>query len=214
MGISQFIKQKSKSFCSFFNRQSAIFNPHSFRFFSLRQQRVLLILALFVLALPYFRFDHPTSLPLSDEIVREFVVEVSGEVRYPGIHLFKNSPTLEEVIEKAEGLNETALFDTSSSEFLERGTLVAVVKKNPDEIKVKLGGMEAKKLLVFSIPLDLNQATEEDLSLVPGIGESLAKEIITYRERRKAFGSIDELKEVKGIGGKKYRSLKPFLTVK
>ena len=74
--------------------------------------------------------------------------------------------------------------------------------------------MEAKKLLVFSIPLDLNRATPEDLCLVPGIGKSLADEIVAYRGRRGAFRSVDELRQVRGVGDKKYQTLKPFLTVK
>jgi competence ComEA-like helix-hairpin-helix protein len=101
-----------------------------------------------------------------------------------------------------------------SSPPLETGALVAVVKENPGQIRVKLGRMEARKRLVFSIPLDLNQATMEDLCLISGVGESLAREMIAYRERRGAFRSVDELKEVKGIGDKNYQSLKPFLTVK
>jgi competence protein ComEA len=74
--------------------------------------------------------------------------------------------------------------------------------------------MEANKLLVFSIPLDLNRVSIEDLCLVPGIGESLAREIVAYRERRKGFQSVDELKNVKGIGSKKYSPLKNFFMVK
>jgi competence protein ComEA len=73
--------------------------------------------------------------------------------------------------------------------------------------------MEAHKLLVFNIPLDLNRVSMEDLCLLQGIGESLAREIITYRERRKRFRSVEELKNIKGIGDKKYQSLKNFLIV-
>ena len=74
--------------------------------------------------------------------------------------------------------------------------------------------MAANKLLVFSIPLDLNRVSPEDLRFIPGIGESLAQEIITYRERRKGFGSVDELKNVRGIGEKKFRILKGFFIIK
>jgi competence protein ComEA len=74
--------------------------------------------------------------------------------------------------------------------------------------------MEARKLLVFSIPLDLNRVSVEDLCLIPGIGESLAREIMTYRERRRGFRSVEELKNVKGIGEKKWRAIKTFFTVR
>ena len=82
-----------------------------------------------------------------------------------------------------------------------------------DEIKIKIDRMAANKLLVFSIPLDLNRASMEDLCLIPGIGASLAQEIITYREKRRAFRSVEELKEVKGIGGKKWKAIRDFFTV-
>ena len=74
--------------------------------------------------------------------------------------------------------------------------------------------MAANKLLVFSIPLDLNRVSLEDLCLIPGIGESLAQEIIAYRERRRGFRSVEELKNVKGIGEKKYQSFKTIFTIK
>jgi competence protein ComEA len=83
-----------------------------------------------------------------------------------------------------------------------------------DEIKIRIGRMAANKLLVFSIPLDLNHVSVEDLCLIPGIGESLAREMIAHRERRKGFRSVEELKNVRGIGGKKYETFKKFFAVK
>jgi len=204
--------------------------------FSLGQQRILFIFAILILAILYFRFyRHPLSPP-EEEIYKEIVVEVLGEVRNPGIHLFQNPPTVREAIEKAGGLKEAALFDTDSfSETLETGTLLTIhpsplphgereqgegplLKEGmkgikQEEIKIKLGRMEARKLLVFSIPLDLNRVSAEDLSLIPGIGESLAQEILAYREKRRGFRSVEELKNVKGVGEKKLRTFKPFFFV-
>jgi competence ComEA-like helix-hairpin-helix protein len=83
-----------------------------------------------------------------------------------------------------------------------------------EELKIRIGRMAASKLLVFSIPLDLNQASAEDLCLIPGIGDSLAQEITAYRERRRGFRSVEELKNVRGVGGRKYETFKKFLAVK
>jgi competence protein ComEA len=83
-----------------------------------------------------------------------------------------------------------------------------------DEIKIRIGRMAANKLLVFSIPLDLNDVSVEDLCLIPGIGESLAREMIDHRERRKGFRSVEELNNIRGIGGKKYETFKKFFAVK
>ncbi len=185
------------------------------RFLSLGQQRILFLLALIILTILYFRFfDHPLPFPsmTSDE---EIVVEVSGDVQSPGIYIFSRSPTLREAIEKAGGLKDASSLDVNSFlETLGTGTRITVVKESAEGIKVKLGRMGARKLLVFSIPLDLNQATAEDLCLIPGIGDSLAQEIVTHRDRRKGFRRVEELRNVKGIGEKKLNDLKIFLTVK
>ena len=185
------------------------------KYFSLNQQWVLFFIALLLLGILYFKFYyHPLSSP-SEEFAREIAVEVSGEVKSPSIYIFQNPPTLREAIEKAGGLKETAQFDSiSSTEVLETGTLLTVTQKSSQEINVKMERMSANKLLVFSIPLDLNRVSPEDLRFIPGIGESLAQEIITYRERRKGFGSVDELKNVRGIGEKKFRILKGFFIIK
>ncbi|AKI98168.1 hypothetical protein IX53_00175 [Kosmotoga pacifica] len=62
--------------------------------------------------------------------------------------------------------------------------------------------------------LDLNKASLEELIALPGIGDSKAKSIIEYRENRGGFDSIEQLKEVKGIGEKIFAGLKDFITVK
>jgi competence protein ComEA len=140
---------------------------------------------------------------------------------------------LREAIEKAGGLKETAQFDSiSSTEVLETGTLLTVTNESSQipphppllkgghggikrgDLRIRITRMEANKLLVFSIPLDLNHVSVEDLCLIPGIGESLAREIVAYRERRKGFQSVDELKNVKGMGSKNYPPLKNFFIVK
>jgi competence protein ComEA len=203
------------------------------KFFSLRQQWVLLIIAVLLLGSFYYKFYYQPPPPLSQEFVKETVVEVSGEIRDPGIYLFQSRPTLREAIERAGGLKETAEYDkTSSSEILETGTLLTVARESSqippslppsqgvhremkqEEIKIRIGRMAADKLLVFSIPLDLNRASMEDLCVIPGVGESLAREMIAYRERRKGFRSVEDLKDVRGIGEKKYETLRKFLVVK
>jgi competence protein ComEA len=221
-----------KKLKSFFNLQSAIFIPHSFKHYSLPQQWVLFFIALLMLGALYLKFYYHSPLP-PEEIVKEIVVEVLGEIQKPGIYIFKNPPTIKEVLEKAGGLKGVAQLDSvSPTEVLETGTLLTVTKEtsqiaphlpslkeedvgtNREDLKIRISWMEANKLLVFSIPLDLNGASVEDLCLIPGIGESLAQEIVAYRERRRGFQSVEELKNVKGIGSKKLSSLKNFFIVK
>lgn len=182
--------------------------------FSLAQQKILIGLAFLMLVLITFRFYSDLLLPSQEESLQEIVIEVKGEILKPGVYLFQNPPTLREAIEKAGGLLEPAHFESpSSSKVLKTGTLINVRKESSQEIKVKIERMAANQLLVFSIPLDLNRVSIDDLCLIPGIGESQAREIIAYRERRGGFQSIEELKKVKGIGEKRYVSLKKFFAV-
>jgi competence protein ComEA len=62
-------------------------------------------------------------------------------------------------------------------------------------------------------PLDLNTATAEDLTLLPGIGEELANRIVEYREANGPFESVEELMEVSGIGEAKFAALADRVTV-
>ena len=60
-------------------------------------------------------------------------------------------------------------------------------------------------LLVAAVSLfaiDINTATAEEFVKVKGIGEKKAERIISYRDEHGKFGSVDELKNVKGIGDK------------
>ena len=61
--------------------------------------------------------------------------------------------------------------------------------------------------------LDLNRATEQDFDALPGIGARLAERIIAYRQSVGAFHSLDELRQVKGIGSKKFERIRPLITV-
>ncbi|MFN3567924.1 MAG: ComEA family DNA-binding protein [Caldimicrobium sp.] len=61
--------------------------------------------------------------------------------------------------------------------------------------------------------IDINRATLEQLKSLPGIGEVTAKAIIDLREKKGGFKSIEELKEVKGIGEKKLEVLRNYVTI-
>ncbi|MDN5940422.1 MAG: helix-hairpin-helix domain-containing protein [Nitrospira sp.] len=61
--------------------------------------------------------------------------------------------------------------------------------------------------------LDLNRATSQDFDALPGVGPKLAERILEYRQSVGVFRSLDELREVKGIGKKKFEQIRPLVTV-
>ena len=60
---------------------------------------------------------------------------------------------------------------------------------------------------------DLNKADKIELDALPGIGPALAQRIIDYREAHGAFGDIEEIKNVSGIGDALFEKLQGKITV-
>ena len=61
--------------------------------------------------------------------------------------------------------------------------------------------------------LDINTADLEQLTALPHIGEALAEEIVRYREQNGGFVSVEELKEIDGIGDGILEELRPYIRV-
>jgi competence ComEA-like helix-hairpin-helix protein len=62
--------------------------------------------------------------------------------------------------------------------------------------------------------LDLNRATTEELQRLPGIGPTLAGQIVRARERRGRFAAPEDLRAVPGIGPKKFEGIRDLITVR
>jgi competence protein ComEA len=61
--------------------------------------------------------------------------------------------------------------------------------------------------------INLNTATKDELVALPGIGPAKAQAILDYRTAHGSFKSIEEVKDVKGIGAKRFEKIKGELTV-
>lgn len=62
-------------------------------------------------------------------------------------------------------------------------------------------------------PIDVNQASAEELEKLPGVGPVTAKAIVSYREKNGPFRRLEELMIIQGISEERLEKLRPWLTV-
>jgi competence protein ComEA len=64
-----------------------------------------------------------------------------------------------------------------------------------------------------SAKVDINEAGEKELMTVRGIGETLAKRIVAFREEHGPYNRAEDLMKVQGIGEKSFEKIRPYITV-
>lgn len=63
----------------------------------------------------------------------------------------------------------------------------------------------------LSVEISINEADSNDLESLPGIGPTLAQRIIEYRHEHGSFTTVEELKNVRGIGEKLFQKILPYV---
>ncbi len=140
----------------------------------------------------------------------EIVVDVSGRVREPGIHRLPAGSRVTDALEAAGGVRPGA--DTEGlnrARFLVDGEQVVVGAPQPVAGPGAAGsaGTGGGAAAAPTAPVALNTATLDQLDTLPGVGPVLAQHIIDYRTRHGGFRSVDELREVNGIGDRRFADL-------
>lgn len=96
----------------------------------------------------------------------------------------------------------------------EQKLLAGDIKLSSDSL-LALNDTESKdkKKLTTGKTININKALTGDLLMLPGVGEVTAERIIEYRELKGSFRKIEDIKNVKGIGDKKFEQMKEFIVV-
>ncbi|MEU3597866.1 ComEA family DNA-binding protein [Streptomyces sp. NPDC006798] len=139
------------------------------------------------------------------------VVDVGGKVRRPGVLRLPAGSRVADALAAAGGPKEgTDLTGLNRARVLVDGEQVLVGVALPVN-QATATGIGAAAPPVRTGPISLNTATAEELDTLPGVGPVLARHIVEYRGRGGGFRSVDELREVDGIGERRFADLRPLV---
>jgi len=147
----------------------------------------------------------------------KIVVHIEGEVVSPGVYELEEDTRIFDVIEAAGGLLKTA--DRRK---------INLAKKIVDEEYIYIPNENDENTAFQNInsvstitnsnenraPININKASAGELKALSGVGDVLANRIIEYRSEKGAFKSVEDLKNVSGIGDKKFSEIKDKVTIK
>ncbi|MFG2473810.1 helix-hairpin-helix domain-containing protein [Streptomyces fagopyri] len=142
------------------------------------------------------------------------VVDVSGKVRSPGLQRLPAGSRVEDALRAAGGVRPGANTEgLNRARLLVDGEQVVVGAPAPVAGPVTGGGSVAGGAggagsgAAPSAPVSLSTATVDQLDTLPGVGPVLAQHIVDYRTEHGGFRSVDELREVNGIGDRRFADL-------
>lgn len=136
------------------------------------------------------------------------VVDVSGKVRSPGVRRLPAGSRVTDALRAAGGVKPGAdLTGLNRARVLVDGEQVVVGGPAPPGQAAAVPGTGAAG--PEGAPVSLGTATVEQLDTLPGVGPVLAQHIIDYRTRHGGFSSVDQLREVNGIGERRFADIEP-----
>ncbi len=170
------------------------------------------------------------------EIPDKLKVDIKGQVINPGIYSLNADSRVIDVIAAAGGLTGEA--DTSVINLSKKITdeMVIIVysktevadfhktKQIEEQVQEKCIQQDEEALVNNACissevevkktgKISINTASKEELMTLPGIGESKAKDIISYREKNGPFKSVEDIKKVTGVGDSIFAQIKENITV-
>ncbi|WP_303949876.1 helix-hairpin-helix domain-containing protein [Streptococcus vestibularis] len=144
----------------------------------------------------------------SEKVKSKVTVDVKGAVVKPDVYSLKASARVTDAIKVAGGMTEDAdaksvnlaasLSDEEVIYVANKDENVSVLDQSATDHVSDKGGQAVSK----DGKINLNTATKEQLHTISGIGAKRAEDIIDYRESHGGFQSVDDLKNVSGIGDK------------
>lgn len=131
----------------------------------------------------------------SEDVPLKISATISGAVKKPGTYSITNNAFLNELIDAAGGLSETADSDTFNLEYV-----ITETKQS-----FYIGAISANQ------KISINNATIEELELLPSIGVISATNIVNYRKNNGNFLKLEDILNVDRIGEKTYLAIRDLI---
>lgn len=171
--------------------------------------------------------DQPALVSAGEEIEqsdaepKEIVVHVSGEVEKPGVYRLFVGDRVIAAVEMAQPKVDADLDGLNLAAPLTDGQKILVPPKIELTADVQEQAIPSGNASPFvsqvgsqtSALVNLNNADMAQLDTLPGIGPALAQRIIDFRQANGGFKTVEDLKNVSGIGDKKYQDLKDMVSI-
>lgn len=160
-----------------------------------------------------------------EETSEEIFVYVNGAVKNPGVYCVNRNTRIYQVIDMAGGMTGKAQKDCLNlAEKVQDGQEIKVLSKKQFK-KQNSGssdeGTKEERAELKDISentseagmVNINSATAEQLTSLPGIGDTKAAAIVAYRDENGDFSSIEDIKKVSGIGDAIFANIESKITV-
>ena len=172
--------------------------------------------------------DQPGAVQAPVPAPTDVAVYVCGDVRRPGVYALSSKLRVTDAIKKAGGALTDAdldqlnlaqpLVDAMKIEVPKQGQVLASASGLAPAGGLDGNGMRrgrhsgrSSHKLQPGQTLDVNTATESELTALPGVGPGLARRIVEYRAANGPFQSVDDLQNVSGIGPSKFDRMQPYV---
>ena len=206
----------------------------------LKQRKIIIIIAILVIILigwKYYdskNYEEVNSQEIlnsntkkeninSNEEEDMMAVHITGEVKKSGVVKIKEGSRIEDIIEAAGGLTENADITNVNLAFVvEDGMKIRIPSVNEEKTDEDYITEDSGKGVIMtdentstsSSVININTASESELEQLPGIGPSISSRIIEYRNKNGKFKSIEDIKNVTGVGDSKFEKIKDLIKVK
>ena len=152
---------------------------------------------------------------------KEITVYVSGEVNNPGIVTLKSDDRLADAVKILGGVTKKADMNNIKLAIKLEDEMHYIIPKKGDKTNNSNqatntnvnNNQVANETNSQNTKVNINTASIQELDTIPGVGEATANKILSYREENGNFKNIEEIKNVNGIGDKKYENMKEFICV-